>query len=156
MKDDNTAAAEVKIAEIESNQASSQSNTIDAAYEKVLDMLPAPDEQIYVGRDQKTKKEDYIKSFRTHLVLFWVLSNGSLIAVLTSSRFNDWAQRFNPEKESGFNPYLIFVFWSVTVLSFIRFSGCILYLVFRGLGNWWHNFSKLFGSSRRREEEWVF
>ncbi|KAJ3323495.1 Chitin synthase, class 1 [Boothiomyces sp. JEL0866] len=85
--------------------------------------------------DEKTKKEDGTKEFRTKVVLFWVICNLTLIAVFT----NKLALNImfpNGESQAGtanyINPYLTFLFWSVAGLSLVRFLGCCAYLT-----QWW-------------------
>ena len=76
-------------------------------------------------RDEKTIKEDGTREFRTRVVLSWILTNLILIVLFT----NDFAlELMFPNKSIGaINPYLTFLFWSVTVLAFIRFVGCSIF-----------------------------
>lgn len=58
-----------------------------------------------------------------------------VILLFTSSAFTEWlAANWSSASASTFNPYLTAIFYSVLVLSAVRFVGCVLYLVFRLFG----------------------
>jgi chitin synthase len=78
-------------------------------------------------RDAKTKQEDYYRSFRTRLVLSWIISNLVLVVIITSATTFDWIASF----ETRSTGYLGFVLWSVAALAAIRFVGSTLYLILR-------------------------
>ncbi|KAI7873014.1 chitin synthase 1 [Spinellus fusiger] len=75
-------------------------------------------------RDAKTKQEDYYKSFRTCLVLVWIITNMALVAGITNSETLNWFGTYEQRSVA----YLGFILWSVAGLSAIRFTGSILYL----------------------------
>jgi len=52
---------------------------IDREYDRVLDILKQPRKEAKQKRDASTKQEDYYKSFRTRVVLVWLISNLALI-----------------------------------------------------------------------------
>jgi chitin synthase len=59
---------------------------IDHEYDRVLKILAKPRTEQKQKRDAATKQEDYYKSFRTRVVLFWLISNlGLIIAILNTS-----------------------------------------------------------------------
>lgn len=74
-------------------------------------------------RDAKTKQEDYYRSFRTRLVLCWIISNLALVVAITNTTVITVGDRSAA--------YLGFILWSVAGLSAIRFCGSTLYLIFR-------------------------
>ncbi|KAI9316417.1 chitin synthase 1 [Dichotomocladium elegans] len=76
--------------------------------------------------DKKTELEDYYKSFRTRIVLSWIISNLALVVVITNSAF-DGLGTF--DERSVF--YLGFILWSVAGLSLFRFAGSLLYLIIK-------------------------
>lgn len=78
-------------------------------------------------RDAKTKQEDYYRSFRTRLVLSWIISNLILIVVITSAATFNWVASFEVRSTA----YLGFILWSVAGLAAIRFVGSTLYLILR-------------------------
>lgn len=81
------------------------------------------------GPDEKTKREDGTKEFRTKVVLAWIMSNLLLIAVFT----NEYTTRkLFPVGANSVSPYLGFLFWSVAFLSTIRFIGSCVYIF-----QWW-------------------
>ncbi|KAI8339622.1 chitin synthase 1 [Chlamydoabsidia padenii] len=101
---------------------------IDDAYEEACLELTRQIEPEVSHRDAKTKQEDYYRSFRTRLVLSWIISNLALVAIITNTAIfenglGDFATRSSV--------YLGFILWSVAGLSVIRFSGSCIYLVFR-------------------------
>ena len=52
---------------------------IDQEYDRVLKILQKPRPEEKQKRDASTKQEDYYKSFRTRVVLAWLISNLALI-----------------------------------------------------------------------------
>ncbi|KAI8898217.1 chitin synthase-domain-containing protein [Globomyces pollinis-pini] len=82
-------------------------------------------------RSLKEKNEDATKTFRTKVVLFWMLSNVLLIIAFS----NPYSLRYffpNTVAEGVANPFLTFLYWSVAALAFIRLIGCIIYM-----SDWW-------------------
>jgi chitin synthase len=79
-------------------------------------------------RDSKTKQEDYYKSFRTTLVLSWIVSNMVLVVIITNGQdVLKWFGDYNTRTTL----YLGFILWSVAGLSVIRFCGAVLYLIMK-------------------------
>ncbi|KAG0168032.1 Chitin synthase, class 1 [Apophysomyces sp. BC1034] len=78
-------------------------------------------------RDAKTKQEDYYKSFRTRLVLSWIISNMALVAVIVNGQDLQWFGTY--ERRSTI--YLGFILWSVAGLAAIRFVGAVFYLIMK-------------------------
>ena len=99
---------------------------INDAYEAAcLELQRKPEEEVQ-HRDAQTKQEDYYRAFRTRIVACWIISNLALIAVITETAFNALG-----DFEERSVIYLGFVLWSVAALSFFRFCGSCLYLIFR-------------------------
>jgi chitin synthase len=63
----------------------SKDEDIDHEYDRVLKILAKPRPEEKQKRDEKTKQEDYYKSFRTRVVLFWLISNLALIVGILHS-----------------------------------------------------------------------
>ncbi|KAJ3219414.1 Chitin synthase, class 2 [Dinochytrium kinnereticum] len=83
------------------------------------------------SKNAQTEQDDFFKQFRTNTLMLWLLTNGVLVYVFTTPQIV--AAIFpNNRKKQGVNPYLTFLFWSVAVLSFIRFLCSLIYLV-----GWW-------------------
>ena len=80
--------------------------------------------------DRKVKQEDACKEFRTRVVLSWVACNAILVIIFTNRRVVN--HLFPHDINSSVNPYLTFLFWSVTGLSTVRFVGSCLYM-----WQWW-------------------
>ena len=107
-------------------------NDIDETYDMFL-------RDIKVNRKSQTgkkssSKEDYFRSFRTRLLLFWILSNTLLIALFTSDELGIYL-RTNSITDPNFNFFLTIIFWSVAVMSWIRFIGSMCYKVERVVSN---------------------
>ncbi|CAG8639317.1 16117_t:CDS:2, partial [Cetraspora pellucida] len=103
---------------------------INAAYDNLVKDLRIKVLEEKKHRDAATKKEDYYRMFRTNLVLAWMFSNAILVVFFTSDTWNEYTL----SKSNGvvvFNPYLTFIFWSVTGLSAFRAFGCVWYLILR-------------------------
>ncbi|CAG8540628.1 5003_t:CDS:2, partial [Ambispora leptoticha] len=96
---------------------------INAAYEQMLRELKVKVHEEKQHRDAATKKDDYYRMFRTNLVLAWMFSNALLIVFFTSTIWTNYiATKYH---STAYNPYLTFVFWSVTGLSAVRAFGCV-------------------------------
>jgi chitin synthase len=74
------------------------------AYDEAIAELSHKAPEVHQSRSAATKQDDYYRGFRTRLVMFWIGSNGILVAVICSSvmekkltltvsylsRFNSW------------------------------------------------------------------
>lgn len=65
--------------------------------------------------DATTRREDYYKNFRTALVLSWALSNGLLVAVLSSDRVAPFV----------IGTYMRFLMYAVAVFALVRLLGAV-------------------------------
>ncbi|KAK0233571.1 chitin synthase [Armillaria fumosa] len=87
-------------------------------------------------RDATTKQADHDRNSRTNVVLAWVGSNMVMIVAFTSTAFTNWvAEHVEIENNAAFNPYLTFLFIALAGLSAVRFTGSLLYLIFRLFGH---------------------
>jgi chitin synthase len=121
----------------------SKDEDIDHEYDRVLKILAKPRTEEKQKRDEQTKQEDYYKSFRTRVVLFWLISNLALIVGILHS--NSGLQGISVEgSQTTANIYLEvsmvplsrvlltgLVLWAVAALAAFRFIGALLYLIFR-------------------------
>jgi chitin synthase len=78
-------------------------------------------------RDEKTKNEDKTKEFRTKFLLLWIFCNALLVVLFTNEFTVSKLFRGNSS-----TVILGVIFWSVAVLSTVRFIGSCVYL-----GQWW-------------------
>jgi len=84
---------------------------------------------------RRQKQADHDRNSRTNVVLAWVGSNMVLILVFTSTAFTEWvAEHVTTSSNNAFNPYLTFLFYAFAGLSAVRFTGSLLYLIFRLVG----------------------
>lgn len=99
---------------------------VDEAYEIACMELqtkpPAEEEHC----DPQTKQLDYYRTFRTRIVLTWIISNLALVVAITNSAF-DGIGSFDTRSMI----YLGFILWSVAALSLFRFLGSCTYLIIR-------------------------
>ncbi|GBC08513.1 hypothetical protein RclHR1_08180007 [Rhizophagus clarus] len=101
---------------------------INAAYEEARAELARHAEEEVKHRSKADKQDDYYKGFRTRVVLFWILSNGALVAGITNA--SDTLNHMFPEERRS-NNYMAFILWSVAGLAAFRFFGSCVYLLFR-------------------------
>jgi chitin synthase len=80
------------------------------------------------------KQEDYYKGFRTSVVLFWIVCNFSLVAVVLSTA---GLEHISANSGSATNDstkstiYMAVVLWSVAGLSAFKFLGAMWFLIVR-------------------------
>ncbi|ETN41417.1 chitin synthase 2 [Cyphellophora europaea CBS 101466] len=109
---------------------------LNAQYEaELLRFATKPEKEVKI-QSAAEKQEDYYKSFRSNVVVIWMISNFILCAaVLNVSGFD----RINTEEggsETNATIYLAVILWSVAGLSLFRFAGAMWFLVkrmFRGV-----------------------
>jgi chitin synthase len=108
---------------------------ININYEKFIKSLSKDRPKEDKKPDADTKMQDYFRNFRTKVVLSWIFSNAIVIIVMTNDELVKIIRqpfiisRARGEEPPPGNPYLQFIFWSVFLLSSIRFIGTTLYLV---------------------------
>jgi chitin synthase len=103
---------------------------INANYDVFVRELQTPRPKASSTPDAKTRQDDYFRSFRTNIVLFWFLCNGLLIVALTNEQLVEAIGNNTKLKLSGeSNAYLKFIFYSVAGLGAVRFVGSTLYLI---------------------------
>ncbi|KAF9297882.1 Chitin synthase, class 1, partial [Linnemannia elongata] len=88
------------------------------AYDEAVAELSHKAPEVHQSRSAATKQDDYYRGFRTRLVMFWIGSNGILVAVICSS-----VMEKKLTLTDGSNAYLAAIMWSVFGLSFFRFVG---------------------------------
>lgn len=99
---------------------------VDEAYEiacQELQTKPPAEEENY---DPQTRQLDYYRTFRTRIVLTWIISNLALVVVITTPIF-DGISSFDTRSMI----YLGFILWSVAALSLVKFMGSCTYLFIR-------------------------
>jgi len=108
----------------------SKDEDIDHEYDRVLKILAKPRPEEKQKRDASTKQEDYYKSFRTRVVLAWLISNLALIVGILHSNASITGISVSGSQTTA-NVYLTVVLWSVAALAAFRFIGSMLYLIIR-------------------------
>ncbi|CAH1762767.1 12811_t:CDS:2 [Entrophospora sp. SA101] len=116
--DNNTVEVEVPV----------EAKDINSLYQEAVEELQRHHEEPVKKRSASDKQDDYYKSFRTRVVLLWILSNGAMVAIITnaSSTLNSISTSTDRA-----NSYMAFVLWSVAGLAAFRFMGSCTYLLFR-------------------------
>jgi len=106
-------------------------SSLDERYEKLIVDIKRKEKVVKAKRDETTKQDDDKKNFRTNLVLIWLFCNLFLIILITQFFNSPWFRKLlkldNNYENNHF--YLSFIFWSVALLSFIRFIGSTYYLI---------------------------
>lgn len=74
-------------------------------------------------------QEDYYKGFRSRVVLFWIICNFGLVAVVLSTAGLERVSTVEDTKKSTI--YLAVVLWSVAGLSAFKFIGAMWFLIVR-------------------------
>ncbi|KAF8959174.1 glycosyltransferase family 2 protein [Flammula alnicola] len=100
---------------------------INALYEDAIHQLNTKPPKVESKPDPSTLQEDYYRTFRTNVLLAWVLTNSLLAAAITST--NEKAATGGANK--AVNGYMAFLLGSVAGLAFIRFVGSTTYMVVR-------------------------
>lgn len=111
------------IEEVDLPQAS-----IDSQFEQTVKRALTP----YVAPKEATQKtlEDSYKSFRTRIVTLWIFSNAVLAIAITSDSVNDFG--FSSGASVRTANFFRALLWVTACLSFIRFLGCLYFLVKTG------------------------
>lgn len=104
---------------------------LSLSYQRATNSIRTPPPREYQHRDLGTKREDYYRSFRTWLVLGWVLCNGLLVAVVSSPTISILLTGDGDPNKT--NPYMAILMYSVVLFTLIRFFGAIGYMVNRKL-----------------------
>jgi len=110
-------------------------SSLDERYEKLIVDIKRKEVKVKAKRDETTKQDDDKKNFRTNLVLLWISCNLLLIVLMNDimdkvvhpfliKKFN-----FRKNDLQNNNVFLTFIFWSVAILSLVRFIGSTYYLI---------------------------
>jgi chitin synthase len=102
---------------------------LSQSYQRAANTIQTPPQQERQHRDLGTKREDEYRSFRTWLVLSWVLCNGLLVAVVSSSTVSIMLTGDGDPNKT--NPYMAILMYSVVLFTLVRFMGAIGYLIHR-------------------------
>ncbi|KAF9476207.1 glycosyltransferase family 2 protein [Pholiota conissans] len=100
---------------------------INALYEDAIHVLNTKPPKTEAKPDAGTQQEDYYRTFRTNVLLAWVLTNALLGAAITSTNASAAVSGAN----ATVNGYMGFLLASVAGLAFVRFVGSTMYMVVR-------------------------
>ncbi|KAH9480087.1 Chitin synthase 4 [Psilocybe cubensis] len=125
-KDLGTVATGKKAGEVEADVPTDEKD-INALYEDAIHVLNSKPPKVESKPDKGTQQEDYYRSFRTNVLLAWVLTNGLLGAAITSTN----VKASDGGANKAVNGYMSFLLASVAGLAFIRFVGASTYMIVR-------------------------
>lgn len=77
--------------------------------------------------EKEREAADYLASFRSNVLLCWILCNGALIIVVLVGTGGDGAFGDNGNKKV--QAYMLVILSFVAITSAIKFLGCLSYLV---------------------------
>lgn len=103
---------------------------LNAQYEAEMRkfVMKAPEEKREMSASEI--QEDYYKGFRSRVVIFWLMSNFALVAVvLSTAGLNRLSAKTSEQQKSTI--YLLVVLWSVAGLSAFKFIGATWFLIVR-------------------------
>jgi chitin synthase len=104
---------------------------LNAQYEAEMRkfVTKAPEEKRVVTASEK--QEDYYKSFRSRVVIVWIVCNFSLVALVLSTAGIERISSDSTSDSSKSTIYMAVVLWSVAGLSGFKFIGAMWFLVVR-------------------------
>ncbi|KAF3161482.1 Chitin synthase, class 2, variant 2 [Orbilia oligospora] len=97
---------------------------IDSAFEATVKRALTPYKP--VETEEKKSLDDSYKSFRTRLILFWMISNGILVLAVTDNAFDSFGISNGASDRTAF--YFRLLLWSNAVIALFRFIGCCFFL----------------------------
>jgi chitin synthase len=127
-KGDNTMKTDLGVVKIGSDDkvevdVPSNEEDIDHEYDRVLKILAKPRPEEKQKRDASTKQEDYYKSFRTRVVLAWLITNlGLIIGILHSDNGLQGISVSNSESRA--NIYVTISMAPLSILADDSFVEC--------------------------------
>jgi chitin synthase len=110
----------------------SDAGDLDSQYEAEMKRFAEKAVEQKKEMSASEKQEDYYKGFRSAVVLFWMLCNFSLCAiVLGTAGVERLKLKSSEQSERKTNIYMAVVLWSVAGLSAFRFAGAMWFLIVR-------------------------
>lgn len=102
---------------------------LNAQYEAEMRkiVMKAPEEKREMSASEK--QEDYYKGFRSRVVIFWLICNFALVALVLSTAGLERLTTTTETQKSTI--YLLVVLWSVAGLSAFKFIGAMWFLIVR-------------------------
>ncbi|KAG0200523.1 Chitin synthase, class 2 [Mortierella sp. GBA30] len=82
-----------------------------------------PKSRVVRKDDIKTMQADYYRSFRTQILLLWIVVNGALVIAISSDQLAPYLTL-----SDGSNLYVTIVVWIITLGATGRFFGSVVYL----------------------------
>ncbi|VDB96624.1 unnamed protein product [Peniophora sp. CBMAI 1063] len=100
---------------------------INAAYEDAIHVLSTKPPKEEKKSDPAQEQEDYYRTFRTNVLMAWVLSNSLLVAIILTAT----GSAEDKGASSTVNGYQIFILYAVVLLALVRFIGSTGYIIVR-------------------------
>ncbi|CAO3598922.1 unnamed protein product [Absidia cylindrospora] len=131
-KDIDTVAIDLGVVEVKQGQATAEvaileKKDVGELYVEACHNLQQKAKEERQRRDPKTKQEDYYRSFRTKLVVCWLITNLVLVALICSADNAGYLGSFDTKT----NYYMTVILWMVVLLAAVRFLGSCAYLVLK-------------------------
>ena len=103
---------------------------INANYEQFVKDLVGPRAKV-IQTGQKLTQDDYFRKYRTTVLLSWFFSNGLIIIAFTNAQLSKLIYKWlGVSEDDSYHPYLRFLFYTLAVISGIRFLGSMTYIFF--------------------------
>ncbi|SCV73964.1 BQ2448_6394 [Microbotryum intermedium] len=109
----------------------SDEKDINAAYEDACHVLATKLPKEVKKVDPEERMSDAYRNLRTNVVLAWSLTNGALVAAITSTSAGSTIGG-----AGRVNIYMAFVLYSVAGLAAIKFVGCMIYSILWTFQQW--------------------
>ncbi|KAM0752694.1 class III chitin synthase [Meredithblackwellia eburnea MCA 4105] len=93
---------------------------LDSAFKETVRKALTP--TVSVEANEKPSAEDENKTFRTRLVVVWIITNGALILAIQNA---NGLHTTEAEVNKKTNAYFKVILWTTAALSLIRFVGCV-------------------------------
>ncbi|KAM0748706.1 glycosyltransferase family 2 protein [Meredithblackwellia eburnea MCA 4105] len=107
---------------------------VDALWLHMRKEISVPFKEVHKKRDVDQRQADRFANIRTNTLLTYLGTNMVIVIFFTSTVWTNFVASHTSSDGPTTNWYMVGIFWSVAVLSAVRFTGSTLYLLFRLIG----------------------